>query len=93
MAELPKPEPIRARGGCWFRAGAQELHVGVEEPFAPPGRPTPASSPPTSDAIRSRLHDAGVGYEDDAKIAGVDRFFVCDPFGNRLEIRGRESLI
>ena len=35
MEELPKPEPLRARGGCWFRAGAQELHVGVEEPFAP----------------------------------------------------------
>ncbi|MGH2929403.1 MAG: glyoxalase, partial [Solirubrobacteraceae bacterium] len=35
MTELPKPEQLRARGGCWFRAGAQELHVGVDEAFAP----------------------------------------------------------
>ena len=35
LEEIPKPEPIRARGGVWFRAGAQELHLGVEEPFAP----------------------------------------------------------
>jgi len=35
LEELEKPERLRARGGCWFRAGAQELHVGVEEPFAP----------------------------------------------------------
>jgi hypothetical protein len=34
MEELPKPESLRPRGGCWFRAGPQELHVGVEEPFA-----------------------------------------------------------
>ena len=33
--ELPKPEPLAARGGCWFRAGGQELHVGVEDPFVP----------------------------------------------------------
>ena len=35
LEELPKPEALRGRGGCWFRAGEQELHVGVEEPFTP----------------------------------------------------------
>jgi catechol 2,3-dioxygenase-like lactoylglutathione lyase family enzyme len=74
MDELPKPEAIRGRGGCWFRAGAQALHVGVEEPF-------------DLEAIRSRLRDAGCEYEDDANISGVDRLFVFDPFGNRLELR------
>lgn len=35
MAEVEKPETLRGRGGVWFRAGDQQLHVGVEEPFTP----------------------------------------------------------
>ncbi len=92
MEELPKPEAIRARGGCWFRAGAQELHVGVEEPFAPARKAHPGFVVADLDAIRARLREAGVAYEDDAQIAGVDRLFVFDPFGNRLELRRRRQV-
>jgi catechol 2,3-dioxygenase-like lactoylglutathione lyase family enzyme len=41
MTEVDKPADLVARGGCWFRAYddsgavAAELHVGVEDPFAP----------------------------------------------------------
>jgi catechol 2,3-dioxygenase-like lactoylglutathione lyase family enzyme len=87
MPELPKPEPIRARGGCWFAAGAQELHIGVEDPFAPARKAHPGLVVSDLDAIRRRFDEAGVEYEDDAKIEGVDRLFVSDPFGNRLELR------
>jgi catechol 2,3-dioxygenase-like lactoylglutathione lyase family enzyme len=87
MEELPKPEAIRGRGGCWFRAGAQELHIGVEEPFAPAGKAHPGLVVSDLDAIRTRLREAAVEYENDGKIAGVDRLFVSDPFGNRLELR------
>jgi catechol 2,3-dioxygenase-like lactoylglutathione lyase family enzyme len=87
MDELPKPEAIRGRGGCWFRAGAQALHVGVEEPFAPARKAHPGLVVSDLEAIRSRLRDAGCEYEDDANISGVDRLFVFDPFGNRLELR------
>lgn len=87
MEEVPKPEAIRARGGCWFRAGAQELHVGVEDPFAPARKAHPGLVASDLHQIRARLAAAGVPYEDDAKIAGVDRLFVHDPFGNRLELR------
>ena len=55
MEELPKPEPIRARGGCWFRAGAQELHVGVEDPFAPARKAHPGLVVSDLDALRARL--------------------------------------
>ena len=89
MAELEKPEAIRARGGCWFAAGAQELHVGVEEPFAPARKAHPGLVVSGLDLIRARFREAGVEYEDDGKIAGVDRLFVSDPFGNRLELRSR----
>ena len=89
MAELEKPEPIRARGGCWFAAGAQQLHGGVEEPFAPARKAHPGLVVAGLETIRARFRAAGVGYEDDGKIAGVDRLFVSDPFGNRLELRER----
>jgi len=83
MQELPKPEALRGRGGCWFRAGDQELHLGVEEPFAPARKAHPGLIVSDLDAIRARL----AAYEDDAKLEGVDRLFVLDPFGNRLELR------
>jgi catechol 2,3-dioxygenase-like lactoylglutathione lyase family enzyme len=88
LPEIPKPEPIRARGGVWFRAGAQELHLGVEESFAPARKAHPGLVADDLDAIRARLADAGTDFEDDTKIAGSDRLFVHDPFGNRLELRG-----
>jgi catechol 2,3-dioxygenase-like lactoylglutathione lyase family enzyme len=87
MEELLKPEAIRGRGGCWFKAGAQELHLGVEEPFAPARKAHPGLVVSDLDAIRSRLAGAGTAWEDDGKIAGVDRLFVWDPFGKRLEVR------
>ena len=43
LEELAKPEPLRSRGGVWFALGdGDELHVGVEEPFAPAGKAHPA---------------------------------------------------
>ncbi len=90
MAELPKPAPIRARGGCWFRAGAQELHIGVEEPFSPARKAHPGLVVSDLAAVRVRLRAAGIAFDDDARIAGVDRLFVDDPFGNRLELRQGE---
>ena len=86
MEELPKPDALRARGGCWFRAGGQELHVGVEEPFAPARKAHPALLVSDLDAVRGRLRESGHGWEDDAAVPGVDRLYVHDPFGNRLEL-------
>jgi catechol 2,3-dioxygenase-like lactoylglutathione lyase family enzyme len=87
MEELAKPEAIRGRGGCWFAAGSGELHVGVEEPFAPARKAHPGLLVSELAPVRERLRAAGVAFEDDARIAGVDRLFVDDPFGNRLELR------
>ena len=48
MTEVDKPADLVARGGCWFRAYddqgdvAAELHVGVEDPFAPARKAHPA---------------------------------------------------
>ncbi len=86
MEEIPKPDELRARGGCWFRAGEQELHVGVEEPFAPAQKAHPGLVASDLDGLCTRLGEAGVSWEGDYAV-GVDRIFVHDPFGNRLEVR------
>ena len=42
MVEIAKPAVLRARGGCWFQCGAQQLHVGVEKSFQPAEKAHPA---------------------------------------------------
>ena len=88
LEELPKPEALRDRGGCWFRAGPQELHVGVEDPFAPARKAHPGLVVDDLDALAAGLRAAGVEVAVDASIPGTDRVHVADPFGNRLELRG-----
>ena len=87
LEEIEKPSALAARGGCWFRAGAQELHVGVEEPFAAAERAHPGLVVDDLRALRTRLEAAGIAVGDDDRIPGVRRFHVADPFGNRLEFR------
>jgi catechol 2,3-dioxygenase-like lactoylglutathione lyase family enzyme len=87
LEELVKPEPLAARGGCWFRAGAQELHVGVEEPFAPARKAHPGLVVADVDALAARLSGAGIDVAWDEAIPGTKRFHATDPFGNRLEFR------
>jgi catechol 2,3-dioxygenase-like lactoylglutathione lyase family enzyme len=87
LEELEKPEPLRARGGCWFRAGTHELHVGVEEPFAPARKAHPGFVVDDLAALADRLRAQGIEVTPDETIAGVERAYVADPFGNRLELR------
>jgi catechol 2,3-dioxygenase-like lactoylglutathione lyase family enzyme len=86
LEELEKPEPLRERGGVWFRVGAQELHVGVETAFAPARKAHPAFAVREYDAVRSRLRAAGIELRDDDSIPGVRRCYVADPWGNRIEL-------
>src|SRR5436305_4675578 len=87
LDELPKPEPLAARGGCWFRAGAQELHVGVETPFAPARKAHPGLVVTDLDALAVRLREAGIDVTYDDTLPETKRFHAADPFGNRLEFR------
>jgi catechol 2,3-dioxygenase-like lactoylglutathione lyase family enzyme len=87
LEELPKPDALRARGGCWFRAGAQELHVGVEEPFAPARKAHPGLVVADLDALADKLGGAGIEVTFDDSIPDARRFHAADPFGNRLELR------
>ena len=87
LEELEKPPVLAARGGCWFRAGAQELHVGVEAPFAPARKAHPGLVVEGLDELADRLRAAGREVTYDDTIPGTKRFHVADPWGNRLELR------
>jgi catechol 2,3-dioxygenase-like lactoylglutathione lyase family enzyme len=88
LEEIPKPEPMRASGGVWFRLGAQQLHVGIQDPFAPARKAHPGLRTDRAelDAIAARLADAGVPVDWDERYPGVRRFYTADPFGNRIEL-------
>ena len=62
LPELPKPERLRARGGVWFAVGDQQLHVGIEESFAPARKAHPALAVPRAgdlSALAAKLEAAG----------------------------------
>lgn len=87
MEEIPKPDTMLASGGAWFRAGGQELHVGVAAPFVPAGKAHPGLVAQDLDALAERLLAAGLPVQWDDRMPGVRRFYTADPWGNRLELR------
>ena len=91
LEELEKPPLLAGRGGVWFRAGAQALHVGVADDFAPARKAHPAfrvSSSAALERLASALTESGVAvaWADAEEIPGSSRFFVSDPWGNRIEL-------
>ena len=85
LQELEKPEPLRSRGGCWFKVGSRQLHVGVEASFQPAAKAHPAFSVSDVEALFAKLQKAGVTCRWDDPVNGVHRFYASDPWGNRLE--------
>jgi catechol 2,3-dioxygenase-like lactoylglutathione lyase family enzyme len=86
MAEEPKPEELAGRGGCWFRDGGVELHLGVEADFRAARKAHPALRVSGFADLVERLRQAGCPVEEDRQLPGVERVFVADPFGNRIEL-------
>ena len=89
LAELEKPAALAARGGCWFACGDRQLHVGVSRPFAPATKAHPALRVRDAAALRElieRLARAGFPARADVPLPGLERAFVDDPFGNRIEL-------
>jgi len=86
LREIPKPPSIRSRGGVWFDAGGVDLHCSIEERrLLPDVQRHFGLECADMDTLRRRLTDAGFSTED-GRPAPWKRFFVRDPFGNRIEI-------
>ncbi|MGA7730128.1 MAG: hypothetical protein WCD37_02525 [Chloroflexia bacterium] len=73
----------------WFSLGTSELHVGIEEPFSPARKAHPALLVSGLAELKRRISAMGYEISEAEEIPGVQRFYVYDPFGNRIELMER----
>lgn len=96
LIEVDKPEALRARGGCWFRAldgevTTLEIHCGVEEPFAPARKAHPAvlvGGVDDLERIDGRLSELGFEVDRSQRetFPPYLRLHTFDGHGNRVEL-------
>jgi len=87
LPQVPKPEAMAARGGCWFERGDVRVHLGVEADFRPARKAHPALLVDDLAALVEALRRHGSDPTPGDPLAGfADRWFVDDPFGNRIEL-------
>ncbi|MGY0693782.1 VOC family protein [Virgibacillus sp. FSP13] len=83
--EVVKPESLQKRGGVWFRIGSIHLHIGIEENFHPAEKAHPAFQVKNIEAMKVYLRMRNVTFTEDENLPKANRFYLHDPFGNRLE--------
>lgn len=84
--EVEKPELLKKKGGVWFEFGNYQIHIGIEEPFAPAKKAHPAFQIENLEALKIHLTLNEISYTVDTDLPGANRIYVHDPFGNRIEI-------
>lgn len=85
FTEVPKPKPLASRGGCWFEGPSVGIHLGVDADFVPARKAHPAFQVADLAAFQAMLDRVGVLIRPDSSLPNVRRFYVDDPFGNRIE--------
>jgi hypothetical protein len=86
MTELPKPPALAARGGCWFRSGTTEIHIGIEEPFQPARKAHPGLLVTDLDALAEELTRRC------HVLSASPALQLCDPGVHQEDARAREML-
>ncbi|PLR95108.1 VOC family protein [Bacillus sp. T33-2] len=86
FAEIEKPEELKKRGGVWFGIGKVQIHIGIEEPFIQARKAHPAFEVENIKALMKHLKENNIEIIEDNNLPGAERFYVNDPFGNRIEI-------
>ena len=83
IPRVPKPEPLAARGGCWFEDGDLRIHLGIEQDFRPARKAHPALV--VGDMAHLINHLEAAGHE--IRLGDMPgQCYVDDPFGNRIEL-------
>ncbi|WP_053219481.1 VOC family protein [Virgibacillus senegalensis] len=91
MKEMEKPETLKKNGGVWFQCGNQQLHIGIDHSFKPARKAHPAFYVEDLDGLKASLARNQVTVKDDDRLPGYKRFYLEDPFGNRLEFLERKK--
>lgn len=86
LQEVAKPANLAGRGGCWFARGDVRVHLGVAKDFIAATKAHPAFVVDDLSGFLKRLETAGCPVVEDEPLEGYDRFYVNDPFGNRIEM-------
>lgn len=86
ISQVAKPDHLARRGGCWFESGDVRIHLGVEDDFRPARKAHVALLVDDIDLARDLLGGSGIAVTMDQPLPGFDRFYVDDPFGNRIEV-------
>lgn len=83
--EVEKPDTLKKRGGVWFQAGSIHMHIGIDDPFVPAKKAHPAIRVKNIAAMKRFLQEQQIDFREDNDLPQADRFYIDDPFGNRLE--------
>lgn len=83
--ELEKPANLKKKGGAWFQCGDCQIHVGIDPHFLPAKKAHPAILVQNILSYRRQLETRGLHPRDEDPLPGAMRFYLDDPFGNRLE--------
>ncbi len=87
LAEIDKPDSVKANGGFWLQCGDIQIHVGVEADFDRYQTKAHLAYQVADVASwREKLRAAGYEVKDNTPIPGFDRVDFRDPFGNRIEL-------
>jgi len=89
MTEVPKPDNLVKRGGCWFELHDLKVHLGVERGFAPAQKAHPAFLVDDLSACLAMLAEHQIEPTEDEPLSGYLRAYINDPFGNRIELMQR----
>ena len=88
LEPLPRMTHEESPRGAWYSCGAQELHLSAESGASGSNNSSRRHAGfcvADLDALGSRIRAAGIEVKTGNPMPGRKRFFVRDPFGNRLE--------
>jgi catechol 2,3-dioxygenase-like lactoylglutathione lyase family enzyme len=86
LQEVRKPRELARRGGIWLLGPGVAVHLGVEEPFRPARKAHPAFVVADLAHARACLAAHGLPTDEDASGLPIQRCYLSDPFGNRIEL-------
>jgi catechol 2,3-dioxygenase-like lactoylglutathione lyase family enzyme len=88
-SEIAKPAALQARGGAWFQLGNIQFHIGVDAEPSPPSRRHICFLVENLTGARAWAEAKGIAMQNEGEAEGLQRFFIHDPAGNRIEIGQR----